>query len=232
MGFVSLHVYISIQYSHWIRLSWYEIPCEPFAYLFGIVHPSMIGPSITRIAVIRHGWMSVFCNNQTVCQIPDILRVPQNTHNRHPIAHPRAMGCLLWVQCLACLLPLPLQRCRQTRLIFDRWVNSYKRACYFIVFMQGQLYCFPFISSHGNLLASRKLPVHDLPLSCDGLTKMADTDPGHVLFKPERCMMTSSNGNIFRITGHSCGESTGPRWIPRTKASDAELWCFLWSAPE
>ena len=22
------------------------------------------------------------------------------------------------------------------------------------------------------------------------------------------------------------------RWLPRTKASDAELWCFLWSAPE
>ena len=22
------------------------------------------------------------------------------------------------------------------------------------------------------------------------------------------------------------------RWIPRTKASDAEPWCFLWSAPE
>ena len=44
-------------------------------------------------------------------------------------------------------------------------------------------------------------------------------------------MMTSSNGNIFRVTGHLCGEFTGPRWIPRTKASDAELWCFLWSAP-
>ena len=27
-------------------------------------------------------------------------------------------------------------------------------------------------------------------------------------------------------------EFTGPRWIPRTKASDAELWYFLWSAPE
>ena len=40
-------------------------------------------------------------------------------------------------------------------------------------------------------------------------------------------MMTSSNGNIFRVTGHLCGESTGPRWIPRTKASDAELWCFF-----
>ena len=45
-------------------------------------------------------------------------------------------------------------------------------------------------------------------------------------------MMTSSNGNIFRVTGPLCGEFTGHRWIPRTKASDAELWCFLWSAPE
>ena len=45
-------------------------------------------------------------------------------------------------------------------------------------------------------------------------------------------MMTSSNGNIFRVTGPLCGEFTGLRWIPRTKASDAELWCFLWSTPE
>ena len=36
-------------------------------------------------------------------------------------------------------------------------------------------------------------------------------------------MMTSSNVNIFRVTGHLCGEFTGHRWIPRTKASDAEL---------
>ena len=41
-------------------------------------------------------------------------------------------------------------------------------------------------------------------------------------------MMTSSNGNIFRVAGPLCGD----RWIPRTKASDAELWCFLRSAPE
>ena len=45
-------------------------------------------------------------------------------------------------------------------------------------------------------------------------------------------MMTSSNGNRFRVTGLLCGEFTGHRWIPRTKASDAELGCFLWSAPE
>ena len=45
-------------------------------------------------------------------------------------------------------------------------------------------------------------------------------------------MMTSSNGNVFRVTGQLWGEFTGDRWIPLTKASDAELWCFLWSASE
>ena len=45
-------------------------------------------------------------------------------------------------------------------------------------------------------------------------------------------MMTSSNENIFRVTGPGCGEFTGHRWIPITKASDADLWCFLWSVPE
>ena len=45
-------------------------------------------------------------------------------------------------------------------------------------------------------------------------------------------MMTSSTGNTFHVTGHLCGEFTGPQWIPRTKASDAGLWCFPWSAPE
>ena len=44
--------------------------------------------------------------------------------------------------------------------------------------------------------------------------------------------MTSSNRNILRVTGHLCGQFTGNRWIAHTKASDAELWCFLWSTPE
>ena len=30
-------------------------------------------------------------------------------------------------------------------------------------------------------------------------------------------MMTSSHGDIFRITGHLCVEFTGHRWIPRHK---------------
>ena len=37
-------------------------------------------------------------------------------------------------------------------------------------------------------------------------------------------MMTSSNGNIYHVTGPLCREFTF------TKASDMELWCFLWSA--
>ena len=63
------------------------------------------------------------------------------------------------------------------------------------------------------------------------------TEPRHIISMGPptggpQCMMTSSNRNIFRVTGHLCGEFTGYRWIPLTKASDAELWCFLWSAPE
>ena len=41
-------------------------------------------------------------------------------------------------------------------------------------------------------------------------------------------MMTSSNGNLFRVTGHLCGEFTGHWWNPHAKASDAKLW----SVPE
>ena len=51
-------------------------------------------------------------------------------------------------------------------------------------------------------------------------------------FSKTHAMMTSSNGNIFRVTDPLCGEFTSHRWIPLTKTSDAELWFFLWSAPE
>ena len=37
-------------------------------------------------------------------------------------------------------------------------------------------------------------------------------------------MMTSSNGNIFRVTGHLCGEFTGPGvfngWVNNGEAGD------------
>ena len=44
--------------------------------------------------------------------------------------------------------------------------------------------------------------------------------------------MTPSNGTIFGLAGPFWSEFTGYRWIPLIKASDAELWCFRWSAPE
>ena len=43
-------------------------------------------------------------------------------------------------------------------------------------------------------------------------------------------IMSSSNGNICRVTSSLWGESTGDHWISLAKASDAEPWCFLWSA--
>ena len=54
-----------------------------------------------------------------------------------------------------------------------------------------------------------------------------ETMVGPVCIRDRHCMMTSSNGDIFRVTGPLCGEW----WIPLTKSSDTELWCFLLSAP-
>ena len=44
--------------------------------------------------------------------------------------------------------------------------------------------------------------------------------------KSHTTMMTSSNGNISRVTGPLCGEFAGHRWIPLTKASGGEFGCF------
>ena len=45
-------------------------------------------------------------------------------------------------------------------------------------------------------------------------------------------IMTSSNGNIFRVTGPLCGEFTGHWWIPLTKAGGTELLRSLWPVRE
>ena len=37
---------------------------------------------------------------------------------------------------------------------------------------------------------------------------------------------------LFCVTGPLCGELNGQRWIPLTKANEAELWWFLWFAHE
>ena len=44
--------------------------------------------------------------------------------------------------------------------------------------------------------------------------------------------LTSSIGNIFRVTGLLSGESNDHQWISLTKASDAEHWYYLWFSHE
>ena len=51
-------------------------------------------------------------------------------------------------------------------------------------------------------------------------------------YKKLESMMTSSNGNIIHVTDPFVKGIHRHRWVPLTKAIDAELWCFLWSAPE
>ena len=75
----------------------------------------------------------------------------------------------------------------------------------------------------------------DLPFNykiCCWPQQNAPTCIQHTQLIANIIIMTSSNGNIFRVTGPLQGESTGDRWIPLTKACNASLWCFLWSMPE
>ena len=103
-------------------------------------------------------------------------------------------------------------------LVQDNKKENVKAPSHYKPFMRG-IHRSPMDSPH-------KWSVMGKAVLCSGVIM------GSVPHIPWESMMTSSNGNIFRVTDHLCGEFTGPRWIPRTKASEAELWCFLWSASE
>ena len=72
---------------------------------------------------------------------------------------------------------------------------------------------------------------HFLTLHIDKLIQKIFQSCNNTILNQSKNMTTSSKRNIFRVTGPLCGEFTSHRWIPLTTASDAELWCFLWSAP-
>ena len=59
-------------------------------------------------------------------------------------------------------------------------------------------------------------------ITCDGY-EFEESDTGKNILN----MMTSSNGAIFRVTGHLCGEFTGSRWLPRTKPMTRSLAAFF-----
>ena len=73
----------------------------------------------------------------------------------------------------------------------------------------------------------------DLCLSCTNLSiylymylkKILCIEIGPRLF-------TSTLKNVKTLWCHQIEKFSSHRWIPLTKASDGELWCFLWSAPE
>ena len=52
-------------------------------------------------------------------------------------------------------------------------------------------------------------------MKLDGLFQLRQGNKANK--RKQNSMMMSSNGNIFRVTGHLCGEFTGPRWIPHTR---------------
>ena len=61
----------------------------------------------------------------------------------------------------------------------------------------------------------------------DHICKMADE-----IFLSLSVMVTSSKGNLFRVTGTLHEESTSYQWIPLTKASEVKFWCSLSSELE
>ena len=64
-----------------------------------------------------------------------------------------------------------------------------------------------------------------------GESRVRSVDVGimdHDVWAALTVMITSSNGNIFHVTGPLCGEFTSHQWITHTKASDTVLWFFSW----
>ena len=86
-------------------------------------------------------------------------------------------------------------------------------------------------SYRGRWLITSDIKINERMASVD-IASFPEYQMYRLCWKVIDTMMTSSNGNISRITDPLCGEFTGDRWITRTKASDAELWCFRWSVAE
>ena len=70
-----------------------------------------------------------------------------------------------------------------------------------------------------------------MPIRIGSQTKLATVGRGQLshycVSLHFNTMMTSSNGNVCRVTGYLCGEFTGHRWIPRTKASGALMFSLI-----
>ena len=93
--------------------------------------------------------------------------------------------------------------------------------CFFVFVVSSALNGFAWFITHifhGHYIWHKK-PIQDF-------IKSLVSDAHNALIKALIYMMTSSNGNIFRVTGPLSGKFIGHRWFPLTKASDAELWFY------
>ena len=85
--------------------------------------------------------------------------------------------------------------------------------------------------SSSTLSVTDSWPIHRI-FFCFVLCRFGRCDWGiRAVNLSDELLMTSSNGNIFRVTGLFRGIHRSPANSPH-KAGDAELWCFLWSTPE
>ena len=60
------------------------------------------------------------------------------------------------------------------------------------------------------------------------LIRMTLCNGSYLLMVMSWSMMTSSNGNIFRVTGHLCGEFTGHMWIPTLRSVTRSVDVFFY----
>ena len=77
----------------------------------------------------------------------------------------------------------------------------------------------PFVTKHCGreyLLIKKVCMWYDL-IHYGWCVLLKKAGPAYRCFTAHPIMMTSSNGNIFRVTGHLCREFTGHRWIPHTQ---------------
>ena len=77
---------------------------------------------------------------------------------------------------------------------------------------------------HNGLILMTASNANSWPDVANHVTRLWQAGKYGKFLTADHGMMTSSNGNIFRITGHLCGEFTGHRWIltqrPVTRSFD------------
>ena len=152
------------------------------------------------------------------------------------------MGCCLWVQSLKKILAFPLSYCVQYRVIYDSCISNVYNiwdALYmsydaptreiiiwiYILKMISDELIWTYVEQYFNVFEPHFIAMDEIMFFSRGIahTRLA-----------KRCEKAlpwwrHQMETFSALLTLSAGEFTGHRWIPLTKASGAELWCFLWS---